>query len=132
MELIEKEIWRPIKDFNNYEVSDFGNIRNKYLGLLRLSVSNNGYQHVKLCDGAKHRRDCLVHQLVAQAFVPQPEGKHCVTHLNGDKMDNRASNLKWTTMGELNEENLERRWRKWREKRADTLSDTPSPDPTDY
>lgn len=131
MELIEKEIWRPIKDFNNYEVSDFGNIRNKYLGLLRLSVSNNGYQHVKLCDGAKHRRDCLVHQLVAQAFVPQPEGKHCVTHLNGDKMDNRASNLKWTTMGELNEENLERRWRKWREKRADTLSDTPSPDPTD-
>lgn len=126
MELIDKEIWRPIKDFNNYEVSNLGNIRNKYLGLLRLSVSNNGYQHVKLCDGAKHRRDCLVHQLVAQAFVPQPEGKHCVTHLNGDKMDNRASNLKWTTMAELNEKNLERRWRKWREKRADTLSDTPN------
>lgn len=126
MEPIDKEEWRPIKDFNNYEVSDFGNIRNKYLGLLRLSVSNNGYQHVKLCDGSKHRRDCLVHQLVAQAFVPQPEGKHCVTHLNGDKMDNRATNLRWTTMAELNEKNLERRWRKWREKRADTLSDTPN------
>jgi hypothetical protein len=131
MEPIDKEIWRPIKDFDNYEVSDLGNIRHRRLGPLRLSTHRSGGQHVRLCDGSHHRRDCLVHRLVAQAFVPQPEGKHCVTHLNGDRRDNRASNLKWTTMGELNEKNLERRWRKWREKRADTLSDTSSPDPTD-
>lgn len=132
MEPIDKEEWKTVEGFNNYKVSDLGRLRNKYLGLLRLSVSNNGYQHVKLCDGAKRRQDCLVHQLVAKAFVPQPEGKHCVTHLNGDKTDNRASNLRWTTMAELNEEKLARKRMAEEEMRADTLSDTPSPDPTDY
>ena len=101
MEPIDKEEWRPIKDFDNYEVSNLGNIRNKYLGPLRLSKTKQGVQHVTLCDGSKHRRDCLVHRLVAEAWVPQPEGKHYVTHLNDDKGDNRASNLKWTTMGEV-------------------------------
>ena len=131
MEPIDKEEWKTVEGFNNYKVSDLGRLRNKYLGLLRLSVSNNGYQHVKLCDGAKRRQDCLVHQLVAKAFVPQPEGKHCVTHLNGDKTDNRATNLRWTTMAELNEEKLARERMEEEEMRADTLSDTPSPDPTD-
>ena len=126
MELIEKEEWKTIEEFKNYEVSNLGQVRHKYLGILRLSISNNGCQHVKLCDGSHRRRDCLVHQLVAQAFVPQPEGMHCVTHMNGDKRDNRATNLKWTTMAELNEQKLARKRMEEEKMGADTLSDTPN------
>ena len=55
----------------------------------------NGYHRVKLL-GKVHK----VHRLIASAFIPNPESKPTVNHINGIKDDNRVENLEWATRSE--------------------------------
>lgn len=106
------EIWRDITGFDA-EVSDLGNVRSKTrevrysdgrIGVfkgrdLRASRGANGYRMVTLGRG----RRMLVHTAVALAFLGEkPEWAECVNHKNGDKLDNRAANLEWSTYAENN------------------------------
>ena len=54
-----------------------------------------GYAHAKLSDG-KRVRNVLLHRLVAEAFLTKPRGKDIVNHIDGDKLNNKLSNLEWT------------------------------------
>lgn len=87
-------MWKPIEGFDNYEVSDAGEVRNtKYNRLLTPSQGPGGYLRVNLRKDKKSYHQ-YVHRLVASAFL-MGEGE--VNHLNGNRADNRVENLEWTT-----------------------------------
>lgn len=91
-------IWRDVVGFEGrYEVSDEGSVRNAQTGrMLKPQRCTNRY--LALCLGRKNRR--LVHRLVAEAFIPNPDRKPHTNHKNGKRADNRAENLEWVTCSE--------------------------------
>lgn len=92
-----KEIWKKIDGFENYEVSNLGNVRRigkeRFLSIFSLS---KGYCGVQLCKDGKSRAK-KVHRLVAKAFIPNPENFPQVNHKDCDKKNNKADNLEWCT-----------------------------------
>ena len=110
VEIIDDEEWRTIFDFPNYEVSNKGNIRSKEyndsLGHLRSSkklkkqVNNCGYEYVILSSKEEKHKTLTVHRIVAKTFIPNPEEKEDVNHIDGNKLNNNVNNLEWTTTQE--------------------------------
>lgn len=107
------ENWKKVEGFDNYSVSDLGNLRNDKTGrIFNGTVDAIGYKHVRLVkDGKYYLRK--VHRLVATAFIPNPDDKPLVDHFNEKKTDNRACNLRWVTYKENLDAYLDRRDRKY-------------------
>ena len=93
------EIWKKIDGFENYEVSNFGNVKNKTTNRILKKELVKGYFRVSLSKENNVSRFQL-HRLVATAFYFNFNDKKCVNHINGIKTDNRSINLEWVTHSE--------------------------------
>lgn len=109
----EEEIWKPIPGYEGYyEASSFGRIRSvgRYIkyrhGLrwhaprIRATITYQGYDYVNLVvtkDNKYNEKRFLVHRLIAETFIPNPDNKRCVDHINTIRTDNRVENLRWVT-----------------------------------
>jgi hypothetical protein len=72
---------------------------NIYKRFLTPSINTNGYVQIKLWKDGKYKYTS-VHRAIATAFIPNPDNKKEVNHINGIKHDNRVENLEWTTRSE--------------------------------
>jgi len=99
------EEYKPIQDFEIYEVSNLGNVKNKKTGrILKPNVGNDGYNKLSLM---KDKKRCgkKLHRLIAEAFIPNPENKQFVDHIDNNRLNNNINNLRWAT----NQENQRNR-----------------------
>ena len=98
-----EEIWKAVKGYEGlYEVSSFGNVRSLNWGgtgivrNLYLKKHNRGYCQGELFNGM-NRHMYLVHRLVADAFIPNPNGLPHINHIDENKRNNNVDNLEWCT-----------------------------------
>lgn len=93
-----KETWKTVEGFSQYEVSDLGRFRKKgHKKVQRGTINDRGYKVVHLTDDDGRSGMMSIHRMVAMAFVPNPENKPLIDHINAIPTDNRASNLRWFT-----------------------------------
>jgi hypothetical protein len=103
-----EEVWKEIKNFEGYyEISNLGNIRSLtrintngrcLKGRLRKPYKGwDGHLRIRLSKGNK-LTDCLVHRLVALAFIPNPNNLPQINHKDENPQNNCVDNLEWCTL----------------------------------
>lgn len=97
--------------FNNrYGVDEEGNVysflnkagilQNNPVRILRPCKGRDGYLRVRICENKEFYKKYFVHRLVATAFIPNTLNKKYINHIDGNKTNNKASNLEWCTASE--------------------------------
>lgn len=90
--------WVKMNEYPNYEIRDDGAIRNgRTKKRLQTYKTDEGYEQITLIDIHGLRRTKLVHTLVAECFIPKHKRFDCcVVHKDGNRLNNKFVNLKWT------------------------------------
>ncbi len=92
-----EELWRTIEEAPKYEVSNLGRVRHKRINrIVKSFVNNAGYLQVVIRGNNKNLYR-LVHRLVAQAFIENPNNYSDINHKDFDKTNNTVDNLEWVS-----------------------------------
>ena len=93
----DEELFKPIDGYDNYFVSNFGNVKNsKTNKIMKQSNHNQGYKLINLCKNGKSKSS-KVHRLVGSAFLENPDNKEMIDHIDENKVNNNFKNLRWAT-----------------------------------
>jgi hypothetical protein len=95
-----KETYLPIDDYSNYEVSNYGRVKNRKTGrILKPRLNSHGYEYVGLCDGINKPKNFFIHRLVLEAFEGKSKdaNQKFVDHIDNDPSNNCLFNLRWVT-----------------------------------
>lgn len=108
------EEWRDSFSLEGYQVSNKGRIRNNITQKIYRGTFNKN-------DGGLEFKSCKIHRLVAEVFIPNPDNKPYVDHIDTDRANNDVTNLRWVTPKEnmnndKTRENLSEGWRKKKKK----------------
>lgn len=97
--LEKKEVWKDVKGYEGlYQISDMGRVWSVQTQRYLKPQIKSGYENVNLYSKNGKMKTERVHRLVALMFCDKAEGCTVVNHINGNKRDNRADNLEWTTV----------------------------------
>lgn len=100
LEPLEGELWLPVVGWEEfYNVSNFGRVYSKRKNIILKSSDVLGYRQVILCTKGEMYSG-RVQRLVAKAFIPNPENKPFVNHIDGVRDNNHVPNLEWATPSE--------------------------------
>ena len=89
-----------INNYKHHTITTDGVVTNLKTGVTKsVWVSKSGYRCVDIYENGKAHKH-YIHRLLAETFIPNPENKRTVNHKNGNKLDNRLSNLEWNTDSE--------------------------------
>lgn len=102
-EIIFKFNAEILKGYSSYYITPCGKVYSTLgtkLKLLKPGIKSAGYRFVGLTNDLNERKYEMVHRLVANQFIPNPENKPTVNHKNGNKADNHVENLEWCTFSE--------------------------------
>lgn len=100
----KEEVWKDIVGLEGrYKVSNLGNVYSvKNNLIMKPYKSKRGYYTVNIPKENRKIKVCTIHRFVANAFIPNPENKREVNHIDGNKLNNRVENLEWVTPKENN------------------------------
>lgn len=94
------EVWREIDGYGGlYQISSFGRVKNSKGLIMAQKPSKDGYVRIQLFKDKKYKAE-YVHILVGRAFIPNPQNKPEINHIDADKSNNHVGNLEWVTRRE--------------------------------
>lgn len=99
---MNEEIWKTINNFQKYEISNFGKLRNKITKRILKPSIKSGYLCTCVPNDNGNRKSMRIHRFVAQNFIPNPENKETVNHKDHNRLNNNVNNLEWATTTEQN------------------------------
>ena len=102
LENLDDELWQPIAGYDDYHISNYGRMKSFCKGkvkILKPSINGQGYLTVGLTKDGK-QKPFRINRLVALAFIPSPNAKPQINHIDCHKLNNYVENLEWVTARE--------------------------------